>query len=175
MQFKAKYTLFGVGLALLIIAILGASFGNTAKTAYLDNIMLFNEFDGTKELKIRIQALESDYKTIADSLQIQSLALKEQYRPNKKNSDQQVLKIREKEFQILQHQQTFEQKIQTLNSAYTEQIWVQINQYVKEYCEKEELDYLFGASGNGSLMYAKSNYDLTQEIINYTNLRYAGK
>jgi outer membrane protein len=54
-------------------------------------------------------------------------------------------------------------------------IWDRINNYVKEYGEKNGYDYIFGANGDGTVMYADGSEDITNDITTYINLRYAGE
>ena len=51
---------------------------------------------------------------------------------------------------------------------------LQLNQYVKEFGEKNSYDIIHGANGNGSLMYAKDILNLTEEVKAFINNKYKG-
>jgi outer membrane protein len=58
---------------------------------------------------------------------------------------------------------------------YSDEIWKQINHYIKEYGKDKHYDFIYGATGTGSLMYADSTLDLTVPLVKYINEKYAGK
>jgi outer membrane protein len=58
---------------------------------------------------------------------------------------------------------------------YTDEVWKQLNQYIKEFGIENGYDYIIGANGEGSLMYAKEQHDISKELTLYVNEKYAGK
>jgi outer membrane protein len=62
-----------------------------------------------------------------------------------------------------------------IKNEYQEQIWKQLNQYIREYGEQNGYSFIHGAMGNGNLMYAAESKDLTKDILAFCNKRYAGK
>lgn len=97
-------------------------------------------------MKLRLQQMEAQ-KTSLDSLQ----SLAQQFR---------------------QKSEQFAADNQHQSQQYTDQIWTQLNQYIQEYCEEEGISYLLGATGNGNLMGASAEQDVTQEVIEYVNRKY---
>ncbi len=63
---------------------------------------------------------------------------------------------------------------QQLSEQYTADIWRQINQWVNEFGEQEGYDFVLGAAGNGSLMYANEANDITNKTILFVNKKYQG-
>lgn len=61
------------------------------------------------------------------------------------------------------------------NSMLFEGSLKQINGYVTGYAEANGYDIIFGATSDGTLMYAKSDLDLTDEVLKYMNSQYMGK
>jgi len=55
-----------------------------------------------------------------------------------------------------------------------EQIATQLNQYLEDFTKEQGYDYIFGATGAGSLMGAKEAYNVTDEVLRYANERYKG-
>jgi len=62
-----------------------------------------------------------------------------------------------------------------LSAQYDKEILAQLNQYVRDFGAKNNYEYIFGNDGNGSLMYAQESNDLTRQVTEYINQKYAGK
>ena len=58
---------------------------------------------------------------------------------------------------------------------YNNKILQQLNQYVKEFGDKNRFSFIFGAAGNGSLMYGTESADITDEAIEFANERFQGE
>src|SRR5690606_29337088 len=54
-------------------------------------------------------------------------------------------------------------------------IWNRLNPYIVEFGRARGYDFIYGANGTGSLLYADEGKDLTSELIDYVNQRYRGK
>ena len=59
-----------------------------------------------------------------------------------------------------------------LTARYTSDIWKHINEGIAEFGKAEGYDFIFGASGNGGIMYADEANDITDRVVTYINLRY---
>ncbi|MGB0178249.1 MAG: OmpH family outer membrane protein, partial [Owenweeksia sp.] len=71
-----------------------------------------------------------------------------------------------------QKKQKFEEDNLRLSREYDKQIWNQLNQYIKDFGEERNYSMIFGANGQGSLMYAEDTKDITSELIDYINQKY---
>jgi outer membrane protein len=58
---------------------------------------------------------------------------------------------------------------------YNEGIWKQINVYLKEYGTEHGYSFIYGANGNGSIMFADSTLEISKDVIPYLNKRYSGE
>lgn len=146
---------------------------NNLKTAYVTNAKLYTEFQLSKELNTKIQEIQMSRQNILDSLGLKINQLEASLR------GKEITNLEEQKYQNLRReydlkQQQFVEDNQMLNQKYQEQIAVQLNQYLKEYTEESGYDYIFGATGGGSLMGAGERYDITQDVIIYVNNRYKG-
>lgn len=147
--------------------------GGTEKTGYIDIPSVYNEFTLKKELETRLQEVENQRQAVLDSLKLDLQLLSSQLGAE---PDQQTLQQFEyQRQQYLAKQQQFEQENQALMAQYDEQIGVQLNQYVKDFGGANKYHYVFGANGNGAIMYAEESEDLTQRVIEFINNKYAGK
>jgi outer membrane protein len=125
-----------------------------SKKGYILNQQVFNEFNGKRELEKKLNTLKEQHKVWLDSVAAQL----------NQNSD--LAKIYEANAANLQLQE------QELTEKYTADIWKLINQYLAEYGKEKGYDFIFGASGDGSLMYASDANNITSEVTTYINKRY---
>lgn len=125
------------------------------KSAFVFNEQVFNAFKGKIELEKKIKSMEEANAKVLDSL----------------------LKLPMNERNILlyeEEKQRFALTVQHLSGKYTADVWERINEYVSAYGEEHGYDYIFGASGDGSLMYARNDNDVTVDVIAYINRKYEG-
>lgn len=139
---------------------------NVPKTGYVDNVKLFSDFDGKKELEQKLAAEKNNLDKGLDSLRLQ-LGMLQQNNPS---SDQLQLAQMNYERSMMEAQTAYQQA----DAQYTEQIWTQINSYIQAYGKENGYDYIFGTTGGGNLMYGSEGYDLTEEVTLYINGKYAG-
>jgi outer membrane protein len=128
------------------------------KTAFIVNQRVFSEFLGKKELEKKLNDLKTNNNKSVDSLS---------FLIHRSNNSVAV--------------QTYQEGIdniklmeQQLSEQYTADIWKQINQWVNEFGKQNGYDFILGAAGNGSLMYANEANDITEEVIVFLNKKYQG-
>lgn len=158
--------------AVTVAFILFSFYDNSGHTGYVDNRILFEKFLGKKELEVRLNKLANNQKAQLDSLRLNLLATRNQYAATKNKELQELLG--NQEFRFRQLEQEFTSYYEEESQKYTQDVWVQINQYVLEFGKEKDYDFIYGASGDGGLMYANDEYNLTDEVLNYINLRYEG-
>ena len=142
------------------------------KTAFVDLAQLFEEFDGKKELLAQLNRLENRQKTLLDSVALDIRSLQH----NVSNGGGQVVlaKLGERQNVYQQLDQEFSNQYQRQDQELAAQVWKQINQYVIDFGKENGYDYIYGTSGNGSLMYGSSGNNITPKILEYINDRYEG-
>jgi outer membrane protein len=133
-------------------------FSNRAdKTGFFYNQEVFSRFEGKAYLEKKLDGLRMANKKILDSLTLLVQSGRSDL-TDRFDERAQAFSIQEKQ----------------LSDQYTAEIWKFINDSVKEYGSANGYDYIFGATGDGSLMYAKEGKDLSGEIIEFANARYQG-
>ncbi|MEL6866459.1 MAG: OmpH family outer membrane protein [Bacteroidota bacterium] len=142
------------------------------KTAYVEVGRIFGEFNGTQEMEAVFTKTKTQRKALLDSLSISIKYLQTQFGEQK--SQAVLAKLQEKEQSYIQLSNEFSAEAQQQDQQYTEQIWTQINQYLLEFGEEKGYDYIYGASGNGSLMFGKEKNNITDEVIQFINAKYEG-
>lgn len=154
--------------------------GEQDKTVYINNQQLFDEFLLKKELEKEYLSIEKRMTIELDSLKNMISGLNTEL--NKLNLEGKLSKDDPKvqQFNSLQEfamnkEEEIKTRAQALITDYDAKIWKQLNQYVKDFSEKEGYDFVLGSKGDGNLMYAKDGNDVTKELIAYANNRYKGK
>lgn len=144
------------------------------RIAYVDNLKIFNDFNMTKELTKQNEEKYKSQIATFDSLvnAIKSLETdlqKLKTIPNKRKMEYAKLQkiVVEKDKELKQIQAYVQGEIST-------KTWKRINEYIKSYGEKFNLDLILGAQGQGNIMYGKDNVDITEEFIKYANHKYEG-
>ncbi|MEM9822747.1 MAG: OmpH family outer membrane protein [Bacteroidota bacterium] len=160
---------------LAIVIGLGALFllwKNTPKTAFVDLGYLYENFNGKKELANRLLYFENQQKGIMDSLAMDITSLQKKVTPQTGKAV--LAKLNQQQSNYYQLQRNFADQYQQQDQQYAEEVWQQINQYVIEYGEANGYDYIYGTSGNGSLMYGCDQRNISPQVLNYINQRYEG-
>lgn len=130
-------------------------FQQKEKTAYFYNQKVFDQFKGKLELEAKLKVQTERSKKQLDSL----ATLIQQGR-------------RDLQAVYSENANHAAQLQQELSTRYTADIWRYINEGVADFGKEKKYKYIFGASGNGSLMYADSVNDVTSDIVKYLNLKY---
>lgn len=170
--------IFGIsGIVLGVLAIAGVLLITLTKekTGYIDASKVFAEFPMKKELEKELKSVEKSRTHILDSLK---LNLKLQYdalQGDKNPSKDAVSRYRETEQQYYLKERQFREENENMSEQYTAQVWQQLNQYIKEYGDQNGYDYIYGATGDGNLMYARKGNEVTDKVSEFVNSRYNGK
>jgi outer membrane protein len=144
------------------------------KTGWISLSEVFNDFAFKKELEMKLKKTKDTRQALVDSLAFNLKLLSKQLQSeNQKNKEKIALfEIRREEY--LTKKQQFEADNDAVAKQYDAQIIAQMNQYVKDFGNKHGYTYIFGADGNGSLMYSLETKNITKEVNEYINNRYKG-
>lgn len=150
---KKKDLLFTLALILLAGGLIWELINNSKKqTYYIDITKLLASFEMKIEIEKRIEAEYAYLKSISDSLEIVNAS------PNLK--EETLTKI-----------QQLDNKVKEGDNH----IWNRLNPLLQEFGKQKKVDFILGANGMGSILYASDQVDLTQEAIQYVNSNYNGK
>jgi outer membrane protein len=146
---------------------------NAPKLAYVKSNDVYNAFELKKELSAKLETVQNKRKAILDSLLIPLKMLAAQLKQN--NDEKQYMQFQLQQQNYLERKQEFEEDNQRLTDEYSSQIWKQINQYIADYGKEKGYAFIYGATGDGSLMFAGEHYEITTEVSNYVNEKYSGE
>ena len=144
------------------------------KIAYIELATVFNDFEMTKQYKQKLDVVVVARKSITDSLELNLKARSRGIKTTAKPSDKSVDDFEfDREYYVEKVKQFQEDNV-ALKQQYDGEINKQLNQYVKEYGDKNGYRFIFGAEGSGFLMYAREQENISKEVLAYINERYKG-
>ena len=131
-----------------------------------------------KELEKEYERTQKGRDKILDSLSF-NLKLMSKHLNELKNTKVEIPKDELYQFEYnreeyLKLKKQYQEDNAVLSQKYDNQILAQLTQYVIEYGKKNNYDIILGADGNGSLMYSKETYNISEDIIVHINNKYKG-
>jgi len=144
------------------------------KIAYVNLNKVYKEFEMKKELENKLISIQQNRKTIIDSLEIQLRAFSRHFEKAVKIDEKEQLMFDQKKEEYRSKKKNFTEDNQALTQQYTDQIMKQLNEYVRNYGKDHNYDFLLGADNNGSIMHAKEQFDVSDDVIKYINKAYKG-
>ncbi len=144
---------------------------SSKKIAYVNTTQLHESFKLKKELEEKFSKVQLARQNLLDSIKfrIQYISIK-----GANLSEQEKLQVNDLQRSYLYKEKEFSDEDAATMQQYSDQIWKQINQYVSDYGKKGGYDLILGATGQGNIMFAKAEDDITKEVSEYINKRYAG-
>lgn len=159
---------------MLLLAFIGMSCQQQVKTAYVDNLQLYNEFELKKELESDYQQLHAANEASLDSIKRELQALAQYLDGQEQKDPEKVIRFNSVRQEFIDSREAIELTEQQITENYTDQVWLHLNEYVKAFAEEKGYDYVLGGSGQGNVMYAKDGLNVTAELIAYVNRKYQG-
>lgn len=148
--------------------------------AYVRSYELIERYDGTIEARAEFERKKQTMLTSTDSLRvdyersrIQYLKQAERLPETERMEWENLLKAQERRF--IRYQEAIELQIQEEDNKMMQEIFHQINSYIEEFAAKKGYEIVLGTTNSGSLLYARKQLDITNELILELNERYAGK
>ena len=145
--------------------------GNKFGYVYTDKV--FSDYKGTKLVEAKLIKQQQQEKHELDSLKAVIQILESSITGSP--SEQQKIQIQTKRNEYMRLLKQYESENNTEFQQAQQALWVQINQYMKEYGKEEGFTFIHGANGTGNLMYADTTYNVTQPVIKYINQQFDGK
>lgn len=173
MKLNGKSIIIFILIVLLTGALVFYVYKGRTRMVYVNTYSLYNEFKLKKELEEKLKKTGLARRVLLDSIKgkIQLLSVR-QVGSETEDRNQELNMLKEAYF-MKEKEINKENDVQA--QSYTDQVWEQLNQYIKDYGDAKGYDYILGATGQGNLMYAKESNDITKEVIEFVNERYDGK
>lgn len=151
-----------------------------AKTAYIDTERLMKEYEESKDFETKYQAmsermqneLESDMKKFQRDV--------EDLQRNAQSKGMQWAQQREAELTrrqqtLLQKEQNYMKKFQEEGAVERDSLVTKMKNFIKTYGAEKGYDYIYGTGDAATILFAKDEYDITDEIIKLMNEAYGKK
>jgi outer membrane protein len=138
------------------------------KTPFVKLTDVYKEFKLTKELEAKFTLVENKKKNVLDSLDFEAKKYAASSAYNKAMYEIMVQNYIEKRSE-------FDKSSEEMSQMYEDMIWKQINTYIEKYGKEYNYEYILGAQGSGTVMYANPKNEITKEFINYLNKSYEGE
>ena len=169
-----KKTILGI---LVLILVWSCS---QEKSAFVDNTKLVNDYQEKKDFEAsyqkRIDAYNKKRDSLSQLLQIEA----SQFQAEANKLSQKV--AQEKYNQILQKQQFMqqqfsleEQQLRKEGQDKIDSLVKKVKNFVKDYGEENGYTYILGANEAGSVLYGKSEKDLTETLLKALNDQYSSQ
>ncbi len=150
-------------------------FSNSNKTAFVKLEKIFEEYLLTIEVKKEVKKVQLLRKHQLDSLELNLKIIRKNLLAMDKVSNQAQYHFDELVNEYKEKESEINQLNMSLESKYETEIWNRVNSGIEEYGKEKGYQYIFGTKGDGNLMYADDNLDITNEVIVYLNKNYEGK
>jgi outer membrane protein len=145
------------------------------RLAYVRMEEVYNSFTMKQQLENKLKTTEKAREFIIDSLKLQLHQLTLTLQAQPKTDTNLVRLYNLKEAYLNDQANAFAEDNEALAKEYSDQIWGQINQYANDFGKTDGYDYILGASGDGTLMYADDSKDVTEELKVFINAKYQGQ
>lgn len=161
---------------LLIVAIVYIVFQSQSepKTGYIVIQELYDGFEMKKEMEKKFLAVKNARDKILDSLTLELKVLSQKIQVEQEKNSATLNEFDVKRAEYMQRKQTYEEDNNALSQKYDQEILTQLNQYSKDFGAEHGYTYIYGNDGNGSMMYAKDEKNITKEVIEFINNKYRG-
>lgn len=147
------------------------AYKNEYKIGYIDVNSVYDSFAFKKEIEAKLIHVKETRKNILDSMQLQLKVLANTLKPE---VEKERMLFEAKRQEYFSKEKAFSEDNDALTREYSSQVMKQLNQYVQEYGSEHGYTYILGADGNGSLMFADKNKNITTEVLEYLNKKYKG-
>lgn len=159
------------GIAIIAICLSVYTHLKLPKIAYIELQKVYEDFQMKKELENELGKINASKQNQLDSMRFQLELFSRTIKNKGEIHDDFELKKRS----YLLKEQQIKENMELVSGEYNDRIWKQLNQYIGDYGKENNIVFLLGASGSGTLMYADENTNVTKEVSEYVNKKYSGK
>lgn len=174
--FKMKKIVLTV-LAVVALAACNKQEGNAPKTAYIDTEKLMKEYAAAQDIEAKYKQKGTEmgreldaeierFKTEAESFKANAQANGMAW-AQKKGTE-----LRQREQQLNMAQQAMMRQLQDESGKELDTLVKQIKAYIKDYGKKNGYDYIYGTGDAATVLFAKDQYDITQQVLKELNDKY---
>jgi outer membrane protein len=144
------------------------------RSVYVINAEVYNNFEMKKEMEKHMITTQQQRQSIIDSMSLRLELRKQSWQSSgmKDTAERNTLFRLQQEVYVKQRE--FQEDNERMLQNYDEQIWKQLNQYAQDFGKEKGYSIVFGATGDGGIMYADQAINVTEELTAYVNHKYRG-
>jgi len=161
------------------LAVLYYLYFSSSRIVYVESARLINNYQGMIDARKAYKTKASVWKSNIDSLTNdvqQAIMDYEKDSRSMTNKEKELSKklINTKQKQLADYQKAIQDKASQEDQERTQMVLQEVNQYIKEYGEKNGYKIILAATEYGNLAYATDDLDITDKIIEGLNKKYSG-
>lgn len=150
---------------------------NQEKTAYVDNLVLLQEYKGMDLLEEKFNKRSEQVNKTLDSIAKSFQEEVQEYQKAAENMSLSERQQREEELmnkqgQLQQQERIISSELQRLTSQATDSLVEEVRGLVADYGKEHGYTYIFGSTDLANILYAKEGLDITQEVLKELNGNY---
>lgn len=171
---------FPISIIALLAAVVSFFYSQSSpELVYVDVNEMLEGYKRTKIVRAEFEKKSATMKANVDSLvtgwQNDLKAYeKERSKMTKKELELKQELLSNKQQQIGNYQQAVQKQLAEEDKKATQTVVNDINDFVKEYGKKQGHKIIFGAVGNGNIMYAQEGTNLTPKLVELLNAEFEG-
>jgi outer membrane protein len=147
------------------------------KTAYVDTDKLVEKYQKAIDLeeKYKVKSEEMGRELEAEAKQFQAdyqNATRLAQSKGPQWAQEKGLELQQREQQLSIKQQAMYKEIQEASGGEMDSLVKEIKTFIKDYGKKQGYDYVYGTGNIATVLYAKDNYDITEELTKLLNKSY---
>ena len=179
---NSKYILMGLA-AILIIQVSSIIWSNTntsTDVVYIDNDRLLDNYQGMIDARVAFEEKQLVWHANIDTLTLDVTKAIQDFEKSSTqlSQDEQARSkalIKSKQLQLQQYQQAIQQQAQQADTEMTTRVLTQVNTFLVEYGEANDYKVIMGANHSGNILYAQSDLDITDQVLEELNENYSGR
>jgi outer membrane protein len=144
------------------------------KIVYVDSIKLVANYNGAKALKAEFDVKSAQWKSHLDTLALEFKAELDKYEKtgksmNARQRQDAEVKLDGMKKQYEDYQQAVNDNFRNEDQRITSQVLKEITAYLKKYGDDHGYDFIMGATTMGNIVYANTETDITDEVLQGLN------
>ncbi len=148
--------------------------------AYVDSNKLLNEYEGMKAARGVYEKKATAWQANIDTLTVEVQNAIKAYEKESRGmtaKEKSLSKelIKSKQEKLINYQRAIQDQSQQEDYKATQEVLADINAYLKEYGENHAYKIILAATDAGNIVYAQEGMEITEEVIEGLNKRYAGE
>ncbi|WP_396151281.1 OmpH family outer membrane protein [Flavobacterium sp.] len=147
------------------------------KTAYVDTSKLLEEYTEAKDIE---EKYKSKGEEMGKQLEAEVVRFRSEAAAFQKNAQtygpqwaqQKGAELQQKEQELSYAQQAILRQLQEESGKEMDSLVKDVKKFIKEYGKEKGYNYIYGTGDAATVLYAKEEYDITNEVVKLLNEKY---